>query len=162
MSAPTDDGFFDAMHAFGPPTNPIGSHEHDEHVGVGHLRTAQARLADAVVAEDFALAIREARTARQIGLPAELAPHGAAILGAALAFGGELTEAVTVLSDSWREHPDVAALPALLGSAHMLAGDSTKAAYAMHAAVVSEDPDRSLALLRPLLTRLFAQAQRER
>jgi hypothetical protein len=158
MPTPNDDGFFDASHAFGPPTNPIGSHDFDEHVGVGHLRTAQARLADG----DLDVAIREARTARSYGLPAELAPHGAAILGAALALHGDHDEAVTILADSWREHPDVAALPALLGSALMLAGDPTRASYTMHAALVSEDPDRSLALLRPLLTRMFAATQRAR
>ena len=97
-----------------------------------------------------------------MSLPADLVPIGTAVLGSALAVAGDVSGAAEVLVDAWRDHPDVAALPALLGSVHLLAGDATSAAYSMHAALVSDDPDRSLALLRPLLMQLFALAQRSR
>lgn len=148
--------FFDAMHAFGPPSDPLDGPELLAHVGVTHLRTARELLA----ANDPAAAADAADRARRVGLPAEIVPHGAAILGTALALDGRREEAAELLIDCWREHPDVAALPALLGSVRLGAGDATSAAHAMHAALVTDDPDRSLAVHRALLMQLFRAAQR--
>lgn len=158
MAPADDERFFDAMHAFGPPSDPLADPQLDDHDAVRALRTARRELAAG--APDAASA--SADHAYRVGVPAELVPIAAALRASAWARMGRTEEAALLLTDTWRAHPDVAALPALLGSVHLIAGDATSAAYSMHAALVSDDPDRSLALLRPLLMQLFAHAQRVR
>ncbi|MCW2950240.1 MAG: hypothetical protein JWN41_1253 [Thermoleophilia bacterium] len=139
------------MHAFGPPTDPIEDPSLREHLGVIHLRGARD-LARAGLGGSALAAFVEAYHA---GVPSELMPHARVIETGALIIAGQPAEAVSTASSAWREYPDVAALPAVLGSAHLANDDSRSAAHTMHAALVSEDPDRSLALHRALLQQLF-------
>lgn len=112
--------------------------------------------AGALDAGDPAVAIEHAQQARRIGVPAELVPHRALLEGVALVLAGRAEEAVEVLGQAWGAHPDVAALPAALGAARIVAADATSAAHSMYAALVSDDPDRSLAIHRRRLTLLLA------
>lgn len=120
------------------------------------MRTARAYLTD-----DLAeLAVQATQDALRIGLPAELMPYASAVLGASLSIANDTDAAITVLRAAWREYPDFAALPALLGCAYLLAKDTESAAHIMHAALACEDPDRTIAILKPLISQLLRITQR--
>lgn len=146
------------MHAFGPPTDPFADPALLDHAGVIQLREART-----LVLDGNALAALDALTlAHHAGVPAELMPHARVIEAAALILADRPPAAITLALDAWRNYPDVAALPAVLGSAHLANGDAKSAAHTMHAALVSEDPDRSLSLHRAVLERLFVVLVRDR
>lgn len=124
---------------------------HDEDNGVPHLRRAWRCLLDG----DGEAALAELVGARRLGEPTEAQPHARVLEGLALVHAGQLDEAATVLRDSWREYPDVCALPAALGAALRRSGHHDVAAQVLHAALLTEDPDGSLAVWRPLLSRVY-------
>ncbi|MCW2971918.1 MAG: hypothetical protein JWN72_191 [Thermoleophilia bacterium] len=158
MSDSAPDAFFDAMHAFGPPSDPFADPTLLQHPGVIHLRGAR----DMVRASIPNSALDVLAEAHHAGVPAELMPHARVLEAAALVLAGRPADAIAVATDAWRDYPDVAALPAVLGSAHLAAGDTASAAHTMHAALISEDPDRSLALHRAVLVQLFTVLVRGR
>lgn len=123
----------------------------DEHPGSVNVHGA----ADMLDAGDVQAALRHLQAARSGGVPAELVPHAAVIEGVARLLEGDQDAARRLLEDSWAGHPDVAALPAALGTAAFVAGDPTGAARAMYAAIVSDDPDGSLGVHRRRLTMLL-------
>jgi hypothetical protein len=132
-------------------TDPLRDPLNDEHAGVLRLRAA----AHALDHGDAVDAVTCAADARRIGVPAELVPYLAVVDGIARVLAGDPAGACTVLADAWASHPDVAALPAALGAARIAAEDATSAAHSMYAALVSDDPDRSLAIHRRRLTLLL-------
>jgi hypothetical protein len=136
---------------FAPPTDPFADPAHDGHEGVAHLRRAGAALDAGELAE----ALEQAAGARQIGVPAELAPHLAVIEGLARVRARETQAAIDGLTAAWREFPDVAALPAALGVARTTAGDTDGAARVLFSALLADDPDRTLAIHRRRLTALL-------
>ncbi len=138
--------------------DPLDEHLELDHDGVASLRAA----VDLLDAGDAAGANEAALRARASGVPAELVPYLALVDGVAAILAGDAPRAQVVLGDAWRTHPDVAALPAALGAARLLSGDATSAAHSMYAALVSDDPDRSLALHRRRLTMLLAAMRRAR
>ncbi len=140
-----------------PPPDPLDSHLDLDHSGVASLRAA----ADLLAGGDAAGAAQAALTARAHGVPAELAPYLAVVDSVAAILDDDAARAQVVAGDAWRSHPDVAALPAVLGAARLAAGDATSAAHSMYAALVSDDPDRSLAVHRRRLTMLLAPLRRD-
>ncbi|MCW2926062.1 MAG: hypothetical protein JWM86_30 [Thermoleophilia bacterium] len=141
----------DPFAAFVDPTDPIDSATYDDHPGVATLR-AGARLLEQGSGAEALATFAEARSG---GVPAELAPHVAVLEGCASILRGDAAGAVGAIADAWRAHPDVAALPAVLGTAQLVTGDAKSAAHTMYAALVSDDPDRSLAVHRRRLTQLM-------
>lgn len=139
----------DPLDAFGSPRDPLDDPLLLQHSGVVRLRAAR----DLLLAGEAVAAVSAASDARSTGLPAEVVPHAHLLHGAALLLAGRAGEAATILGDGWRDHPDFSALPALLGVARSASGDATSAAHSMYAALVTDDPDRSLALHRTVLTR---------
>lgn len=146
----------DRFGEFGPARDPIDAHLELDHGGIAALRAA----GDLLEAGDPAGASEAILAARRHGVPAELAPWVAVVDGVAAMLAGEPERAQVVLGDAWRDHPDVAALPAALGAARLRAGDAPAAARAMYAALVSDDPDRSLAVHRRRLTMLLPELGR--
>ena len=140
----------DHPHAFGAPRDPLELAD-GEHPGVASLRAAVLALEGG----DIAAALEAADATRRAGVPAELVPHRALVHGVALVLDGDPAAAATLLGDAWSAHPDVAALPAALGAARTAAGDAHAGAQAMFAALVSDDPDGSLAIHRRRLTLLL-------
>lgn len=141
----------------GPAPDPLDAHLDLDHAGVARLRAA----VDLLDAGDVAGSVEAALQARAHGVPAELVPYLAIVDGVAAVLAGDAPRAEVVLGDAWRAHPDVAALPAALGAARLLAGDATSAAHSMYAALVSDDPDRSLAVHRRRLTMLLGALRRD-
>jgi hypothetical protein len=139
------------------PVDPLDEHLALDHAGVAALRAA----ADLLDAGDPAGACEAALLARGIGVPAELAPYLAIVDGVAAILCGDATRAQVVVGDAWRAHPDVAALPAVLGAARLADQDAASAAHSMYAALVSDDPDRSLAVHRRRLTLLLTALRRD-
>jgi hypothetical protein len=137
--------------------DPLDDHLQLDHDGVVQLRAA----ADLLDAGDAAGAVAAAARARGRGVPAELGPYLATVDGIASALDGDREYAARVLADAWANHPDVAVLPAALGAVRLLTGDATDAALVQLAALVSDDPDRSLELHRRRLTQLYAAVRRE-
>lgn len=119
----------------------------------GVLAVLEAR--DAMRRSDHVSALASLARARAGGIPVELVPHASVLEGAALTLTGEAAAAVTLLTDAWRNHPDIAMLPAALGAAQFAAGETTASARSLFAALASEDPDASLVVHRPLLTQLL-------
>lgn len=138
------------------PRDPLDAYLDLDHAGVAALRAA----GDLLDAGDLSGAAEAVLTARRCGVPAELAPWVAVVDGVTAMLAGDPERAQVVLGDAWREHPDVAALPAALGAARVRSGDAEAAARAMFAALVSDDPDRSLAVHRRRLTMLLPQLDR--
>lgn len=153
MATDDDTGCPDPMRAFDQRRDPL-----DEHA-VGPTTTVARLLAarDLLRAGEPEASAASARDARSGGIPAELVPGARAIEAGALLLAGGTAEAIELLRTAWAEHPDVAVLPALLGVAQARAGDEASAVRSMHAALASDDPDRSLELHRWLITRLLAQ-----
>jgi hypothetical protein len=120
-----------------------------DHTGVAQLRAAR----DLLDAGDAPRAAEAAASARRGPLPAEIVPHASMLHAAALTSLGELDAARAILEDTWATHPDVAALPALLSAVLAADGQHAVAARTAYAALINEDPDASLAIYRPLLTR---------
>lgn len=131
--------------------DPLEDPHHAEHAGVQLLREARTQLRAGRPADAVELAARAAAG----GLPAEAAPHGCAIRAVALMLCERAEEAAALLRPCWRDHPDVAVLPALLGASLLLQGSPDAAAAAMFAGFLCDDPDASLELHRPLLALLF-------
>ena len=152
---PGDDSFFDAMHAFGPPLDPLDAAAIADHPATAELRDAREQLR----LHDPAAALTAISRARTHPIPTELRAYCALVEGVAHALTGNLALARTLLEGSWNEHPDVAALPAALGATLALAGDGSDASAVLFAALVCDDPDRSLSLHRRLLTLLLAPVQ---
>lgn len=121
-----------------------------ELAGSRELLAARAALH----AGNYSLALTHAAAARHAGIPAEAAPHALVIEGCALIGAGRHGDAISLLLDGWRRHPDVAALPSLLGLAQYASGEHAAAARSLYAALVEEDPDGTVATWRALLTSL--------
>jgi hypothetical protein len=143
-----------AEHA--PPLDPLDAHLALDHPGVAALRAA----ADLLDAGDPVAAAEAAVQARSCGVPAELAPYLAVVDAVAAILAGDPSRAQVVAGDAWRAHPDVAALPAVLGAARIASGLGADAAHSMFAALVGDDPDRSLAVHRRRLTMLLDAVRR--
>lgn len=140
------------------PVDPLDEHLTLDHTGVASLRAA----ADLLDAGDPVGACEAAVRARAHGVPVELVPYLAIVDGVAAILSGDAARAQVVVGDAWRSHPDVAALPAVLGAARLVTGeDAASAAHSMYAALVSDDPDRSLAVHRRRLTMLLAAIRRD-
>ena len=131
--------------------DPLAAHDDGHHAGVALLRDA----AEALDAGQAEIAAALAQRARAIGVPAELAPYLAVVGGTSLLLARRIDDARGWLEQAWSEHPDVAALPAVLGAVHQAAGHSGDASRTMFAALVSDDPDGSLATHRRRLTQLL-------
>jgi hypothetical protein len=142
---------FEAFEAFAPPADPLADPAYDDHAGAGHLRRAGAALD----AGDLDAALEQAAAARRVGVPAELGPHLAIIEGLARVRAREPRAAVEGLVAAWREYPDVAALPAVLGVARTTAGDTDGAARVLFSALLADDPDHTLVIHRRRLTALL-------
>ena len=155
-SSPSDSG--DDFEAFDAAPDPLDAHLDLDHDGVASLRAA----VDLLDAGDATGACEAALSARATGVPAELVPYLAVVDGVAAILAGDAPRAQVVVGDAWRTHPDVAALPAVLGAARMLSGDAASAAHSMYAALVSDDPDHSLAVHRRRLTMLLAAMRHAR
>jgi hypothetical protein len=146
----------DAFDEFIGPRDPLDEHLDLDHAGVAALRAA----ADLLDAGDAPRAVEAALRARSAGVPAELAPYLAVVDSVAAVLAGDAARAEVVAGDAWRSHPDHAALPAVLGAARIVAGSATDAAHSMYAALVGDDPDRSLAIHRRRLTMLLDLVRR--
>lgn len=155
-SCDSDDDRDEDFGGLEPVRDPIDAHLGLDHGGIAALRAA----GDLLDAGDAAGASEAVIAARHHGVPAELAPWMAIVDGVAAMLAGEPERAQVVLGDAWRDHPDVAALPAALGAARLRTGDAPAAARAMYAALVSDDPDRSLAVHRRRLTMLLPELDR--
>lgn len=141
---------------FATPRDPLEDHLGLDHDGIASLRAA----ADLLDAGDAASAVEAALRARAVGVPAELAPYLAVVDGIAAILAGDAGRAEVVLGDAWRSHPDVAALPAVLGAARAVDGSPADAVHSLFAALVGDDPDRSLAIHRRRLTMLLEAVRR--
>lgn len=126
----------------------------DEHVGVAALCAAWELLHSA---DDrrFDGALTELDRAAAHGIPAALEPHARAARGVTLIHLNRADQAIELLRTSWREYPDVAVLPALLGAALHVCGQHADAARTLFAAALEPDPDESLQIWRTLLTQLL-------
>ena len=119
----------------------------------GVVSVLEAR--DAARRGDYPAALAALSLARAGGVPVELVPHARILEGAALVLDGNHDAALSLLTDAWREHPDVAMLPAALGAAQYASGNAAASARSLFAALASEDPDGSLVVHRQLLTQLL-------
>lgn len=142
---------FDSFVTADPFTDAI----HGASQGTPHARAA----AQALDAGDPESAVEHALAATRVGVPAELVPHLATVHGIALQLLDRDEDALDLLGDAWRSHPDVASLPAALGAARSATGDSASAAHVMYAALVSDDPDESLRVHRRRLTHLLSRVR---
>jgi hypothetical protein len=103
--------------------------------------------------DDPAGAIELLGRARSAGVPVELLPEWHTLSGLSRLLAGQPDEAVADLESGWREFPDYAALPAVLGTCYLERGEAERAARTLLAALLGDDPDGSLARFRALLTR---------
>jgi hypothetical protein len=134
-----------------PAPDPLDRHLDADHHGVACLRAA----VDLLDANDSRGALAACRDARGHGVPSELVPYLALVQGVAALLLGDVRDGIELAGDAWRDHPDVAALPAVLGAGQLLAGESDAAARTMFAALVTDDADRSLEVHRRRLTQLL-------
>ncbi|MBC7644172.1 MAG: hypothetical protein H7123_03530 [Thermoleophilia bacterium] len=144
-----DASYFDEQFAAGPH-DPFASSDASL---PGVVAVLEAR--DAARRADHGAALASLARARAGGIPVELLPHARIIEGTALTLTGDYPAAVLLLTDTWRDHPDIAMLPAALGAAQFASGDTKGSARSLFAALASEDPDGSLVVHRPLLTQLL-------
>lgn len=135
-----------------PADDPLDRHLDADHAGVACLRAA----ADLLEAGDSRGALDACRDARRHGVPTELVPYLAIVQGIVALLMGDVQDCVELSRTAWSDHPDVAALPTLLGAAQLLAGDTAGAARTMFAALLTDDADRSLEVHRRRLTQLLA------
>jgi hypothetical protein len=123
---------------------------HAEDNGVAELRAAAVELAGG----EATMAAAHVARARRKGVPTEAVPHALALHGAALTAAGEPHDAIALLKDGWRDHPDAAVLPAFLGVAQFAVGRKADAARTFYAALLCDDPDATLPAWRSTLTAL--------
>ena len=135
-----------------PAGDPLDQHLDADHAGVACLRAA----ADLLESGDARGALAACRDARTYGVPSELAPYLAVVHAVTALLMGDVQDSITLAGDSWSNHPDVAALPAVLGAGQLLAGDAAASARTMFAALLTDDADRSLEVHRRRLTQLLA------
>jgi len=114
-----DASYFDDQLAAGPH-DPFASSDASQ---PGVVCVLEAR--DAARRGDHTSALVSLARARAGGIPVELIPHARILEGAALTLTGDPSAAVAVLTDAWRDHPDIAMLPATLGAAQFASGDAT-------------------------------------
>ena len=135
-----------------PADDPLDRHLDDDHAGVASLRAA----ADLLDGGDPRGALAACRDARGHGVPSELVPYLAVVQCIAAVLLGDVHDAIEVARVGWGDHPDVAALAAVLGVAQLLAGDAAGSSRTMYAALLTDDADRSLEVHRRRLTQLLA------
>lgn len=135
------------------PNDPFDAPGLAELAGAAAARDART----AFDAGDHRAALELLGTAARAGIPAELRPHAALLRGLALLAIEDLDGAREALRVAWSEHPDVAVLPATLGAVEAIAGDGAAGSLTLFAALVSDDPDRSIELHRRRLTPLLAR-----
>lgn len=126
-----------------------------QHPAAGELQLARG----SIDREDWTAAARHLDRAKQLGVPAETAPHLAVGRAIALACSGRNTDAERIARAAWSEYPDVAALPAIMGIA---ADPSSETALCLVAALASGDPDHSLLIwAEPLAAAATARLRSE-